>query len=278
MADRRRRLLVNHFEHATGEALRQAVSHDGGRVYPKIRIADALDIDRSGLARDEYSYAFKAHFDFVVADGDSCAAFAVEFDETHHDSDPNTIVRDALKNSICGKLEMPLLRIRGRHLEAAGHFPSLIGWLAELFFLERSFYAAQDRGEIPPDEPFIWFSVRGYDPFLSARVLIQNLYKTNLIKNPAPQEHRAYPSSGACSAVATVELNSGGFLVGHAHCFALGFSAVPSRDLAVELAVGALAEQWHNCVAGRAHPLNRDDLDTYCTRHLETETRRPTRA
>jgi hypothetical protein len=36
---------------------------------PKPRVADALPIERSRISDDLYSYALKAHFDFLVTDG-----------------------------------------------------------------------------------------------------------------------------------------------------------------------------------------------------------------
>lgn len=42
-------------------------------------MADVLQIEGSGVSNEEYGYALKAHFDFVVADLDSTAEFLVEF-------------------------------------------------------------------------------------------------------------------------------------------------------------------------------------------------------
>jgi hypothetical protein len=100
--DRRKPILVNIGEEATDTALQEAARQHGVRPHAKVRVADALDISRSGLSDDEYSYALKAHFDFVVAsEEDRKPHFAVEFDGPYHDNDPKAIARDAMKDSIC---------------------------------------------------------------------------------------------------------------------------------------------------------------------------------
>ncbi len=61
-----------------------------------MRLADSLHLKSSGVSNEEYSYALRARFDFVVARGDSTAAFAVEFDGPKHDIDQDFVRRDAL--------------------------------------------------------------------------------------------------------------------------------------------------------------------------------------
>jgi ADP-ribose pyrophosphatase YjhB (NUDIX family) len=61
--DRRRRILVNNAEALTDAALREAATDLGLRVDAKVRLADTVDIDRSGLSDDAYRYALRAHLD-----------------------------------------------------------------------------------------------------------------------------------------------------------------------------------------------------------------------
>jgi len=160
--DRRRPLLLNTGEVLTDAALRVAAEKHGARVFPKARMASVLKLDRSGLSDREFRYALQSELDFVIAEGDTGKpCFAVEFDEPHHRTDPVTIERDAMKNSICDRLGLPLLRIGAEFLQQRRQ-QALVGWLLEVYFLEREFYAAQERGEISPDEPFCYFSF--YEP------------------------------------------------------------------------------------------------------------------
>jgi hypothetical protein len=60
-SDRRKRLLVNEWEARTDAALAEAADRCGVWVFPKIRVADVLDLDQSGLSDETYRYGFKAH-------------------------------------------------------------------------------------------------------------------------------------------------------------------------------------------------------------------------
>jgi hypothetical protein len=100
--DRRKRVL-NRSEAATRKILSSAAEKNGAEVHAKMRVADVLDIDRSGLDSDLYGYALRAHFDFVVADATDKALFAVEFDGPHHGSDAKARTNDAKKNAISAR-------------------------------------------------------------------------------------------------------------------------------------------------------------------------------
>src|SRR2546422_8174441 len=76
----RRKTLINYHEAVTRKILRAAAEKNAAQVFTKLRIADVLSIDRSGLDDDTYAFALKAHFDFVVADENDLPLFAVEFD------------------------------------------------------------------------------------------------------------------------------------------------------------------------------------------------------
>jgi len=65
--DRRRKILANEYEVLTDKTLRETTSRCGVQVFTKVRMADSLDLASSGVSNKEYSYALRAHFDFVVA-------------------------------------------------------------------------------------------------------------------------------------------------------------------------------------------------------------------
>ena len=59
-----------------------------------------------------WRYALQGHFDFLLAyTTSSIRYFAVEFDRPSHMRNPDTIRRDAMKNTICQRLCLPLLRV-----------------------------------------------------------------------------------------------------------------------------------------------------------------------
>jgi Protein of unknown function (DUF2726) len=269
--DRRKRILVNQYEEATDSALRQVTSLWGARVCPKVRLADALAIEYSGLSDDEYSYALKAHFDFVVTRAkqkgtSEIVAFAVEFDGPKHDRHPDQILRDHSKNAICDKLGMPLLRIDGGYLNQVGRY-TLLGWLAHWWFLWEWFCKAQAQGVIPEDEMFDYSGffvrtpenrrvVRPYDPFEPYYTAVERLRipRRGSINHPLLTGYE--DADGYVVGCASVALPDGGRIVGKRRCRGFHFAPVATWDLAQELAVVDAAEQIKTYQGGKYYSAN----------------------
>jgi hypothetical protein len=270
--DRRRLILSNQYEAETHRVLEETAAKLGARVFPKVRIADAIDVSRSGLSGGEFQYALKAHFDIVVTDESSQTQFAVEYDGRGHETDPDTIRRDALKNSICDKLGFPLLRIGDEFFRKIGRF-TLLGWLAEVWFLDQAFTQAQERGEVPYDEVFDYSMILGfafrdqgrlvhiddleseeqvrllqkhmermvitrpYDPFIPSRAYIQRAYDTGACRRLSPEELHGTDPSGYSIAVAILPVSDDRYIIGHARVRSFRFPPVGPFELAGELAV-----------------------------------------
>src|SRR5260370_11392963 len=159
-----RRLLVNRYEEYTHTALEQAVGNEGGRVSPKVRLADIVNLDAicdsHGLTPSEFHTALQMSFDFLVTDDESAPLFAVEFDGPRH-HDPDVARRDRLKNRLCEKAGLQLLRIESEYLEPVGRFPTMVQWLPELPVLWGKIGQAPARSQIPPKEPFTTLTICG---------------------------------------------------------------------------------------------------------------------
>lgn len=92
------------------------------KVFPKVKLADVLEIRGSGLDAVHYEYAKMAHFDFVVVQ-DNFVKLAIEIDGPDHFLDEDTSLRDLKKNSICKHFGFELLRIDSGYLnEVGGYF------------------------------------------------------------------------------------------------------------------------------------------------------------
>ena len=180
--DRRKRIIANKYEAKVHDAIKAVAEKSNCVVYPKVRIADVLNIDRSGLNNQAYSYALKAHFDFLVADSESLPAFSVEFDGPTHET-PEGRRRDELKNDICESLGLPLLRITAAYLEEENETMSLLAWLTDLWFMSEAFLDAQESGTIPADEPF-GYAFSSFDYFRGHRTLVWAAHRDGRIKSP----------------------------------------------------------------------------------------------
>lgn len=152
--DRRKSLFVNDEEKTTNDILNEKCSMYNISIHPKVRLADVLNINNSGISDELYRYALQSHFDFVVYNHQYRGLFAVEVDEEYHKTDKAQITKDNYKNKICSKLEFPLLRINSNYLKKKYRTFSLLGWIIDYWFLREAFLEAQEYGSIPEDEIF----------------------------------------------------------------------------------------------------------------------------
>ena len=186
--------ILNRPEEDTYQVLLPACGDWGARVYPKVRLADVLPIEGSGIPDDSFSYALKSHFDFLAVDEKNLPLFAIEFDGPLHE-EATQAARDSLKDALCDRFELPLLRINSRYLEKKYRDLDLLSWFVQVWFLRKGFYEAQEKGAVPYDEdfdPFMFFSLPGYKQrfplWISApsNIAIQKLAKAGKLLSPAP--------------------------------------------------------------------------------------------
>jgi hypothetical protein len=154
IASLRRPILVNRYEQAVDAGLSAFCVRRGLRLFPKVRVADVLPISDELLSRAEESYGLKAHFDFVLADAHNRAELVVEFDGPSHWSDPKTIVRDEIKDAICRRHALPILRIGAGAFALLDDRRTLLEWILEVWSAYRNLSqawaeveAAEERGE-----------------------------------------------------------------------------------------------------------------------------------
>lgn len=146
--------IFNKYENITYERLNKVCKKVNTSVFPKVRLADIFSITDSGISNNDYSFALKSHFDFTVYDNNSfLPLFAVEFDGKYHKTETQKY-RDDIKNRLANRFDLPLLRINSRYLEAKYRNLDLLSWCVEVWFLAEAFYAAQEKGTVPYDEPF----------------------------------------------------------------------------------------------------------------------------
>ncbi|WP_310713403.1 DUF2726 domain-containing protein [Streptomyces lydicus] len=146
---------MNRYEAAADRILQQIAAEYGDRLLLKVGLVDAIDIDgMNGLTSRAKSYALRAHLDFLMVDtATGCGRFAVELDGRQHASDSQTRERDRLKDDICARADLPLLRIASDFARQVGRW-SVLSYLTEAFYRSEAFHKAQEGREIPFDEVF----------------------------------------------------------------------------------------------------------------------------
>ena len=242
--------IENKQEEITHEILNDIAKEYEARVFTKIRIADVLDIENSGISDKEYKYALMAHFDFVVSDYDSMPKFAVEFDGLQHKTDASAIRRDELKNGICRKFDLPLLRITSEYFEKIGKFPTILSWITELYFIREAFDIAQDKGKIPFDEPWMWFSVIGYDPVVRCRALIMNAYEKGLCCDVIKFICGRSKSSKSYATLSTLKIQNDKHIVNFGECLAINYFAIPASEISKEISDYNTYKKFENYLKG----------------------------
>jgi hypothetical protein len=143
--------LLNLPEAVSDQRLREVCNDFDAKVYAKVRVADVLPIENSWIDNDHYRYALQAHFDFVVTDSDDKPLFAVEFDGSGHSS-PEVQRRDQIKNSLCDRFALPLLRINRKYLTKAFSNWDLLRWFCTVFFVKKSWDEDVEEGRIPYED------------------------------------------------------------------------------------------------------------------------------
>lgn len=153
-----KKLNVNKNERKTFLKLKDILGEYNVYVCPKIRVADVFQIEKSGITNEQYSYALKAHFDYVAVDEEDNFLFAVEFDGGAH-ADPTQQKRDKIKNELCEKFNFPILRIDSYYFNKKLRNMDILTWCIEVWFAQKWFIEAQENGEFSYDEPFMPMSI-----------------------------------------------------------------------------------------------------------------------
>ena len=178
--------IVNRQEEVAYRELQDLAAQYGYDVHVKIRLADVLRTEGSGIEGGLYGFVLQSHFDFLVCDEGQDPLFAVEFDGPTH-REPVQQARDAKKDELCARFDLPLLRINTNHLLKKYNKASLLQWIISAWELQKAFDAAQAQGQIPAEEDFdpvmLWHSGKSLEEIhphwiaLRPRLHIEKLHK-----------------------------------------------------------------------------------------------------
>ncbi len=253
----RRKKLLNSPEARTLTMLHSAAERNRCRVFPKVRVADVLNIDGSGIPNALYTYALSSHFDFVAVDADSCPLFAVEFDGPHHAEAPRARVNDLKKNALSEKFGFPLARVRDEHIFEKARGLDYLTWLVELYFAQQDIYNAYLDGTIPPSEyvdPFMFIShpaVPGAFPLwisMDERVRLRAFCEAGISAAPVPMSFAGDGDNGS-TVLMVLPVRGGRFLVEYASIYVYGFGTTAS-EVADEIAVVNMAHRLQRYADG----------------------------
>lgn len=207
--------VLNLHEEAVSQRLKAICDEHGASVYAKLRVTDVLRIENSGISNEEYAYALKSHFDFLVTNSEHDPLFAVEFDGPSHDSFDQA-ARDIIKNRLCERFGLPLLRVRSAHLLRRYDGWDLLSWIVDVWFLQQEADRMYTNGELPYDfdfDPALIISSSNrkrrfpYWLGLDAQLKIQALQKKGVILDMVPSIYHGVDDSETHRALAFLRID-----------------------------------------------------------------------
>ena len=151
--------LLNKYEEIVFGRLKFISEANDAHVFAKVRVADVLPLDKSGVSNDLFGYGLKSHFDFTITSSTYNPLFAVEFDGPLHQQSKTQMQRDEKKNLLAKNFGFPLLRINSRYINRIYRGLDLLTYFIEVWFLSEAFDKAQAEGQIPCDESFDSMSI-----------------------------------------------------------------------------------------------------------------------
>ncbi len=146
--------LLNRSEEAVLRELQDIASGNGMRVFVKPHLSDVIQKGNTHLTNREFDFYTRSHCDFVLTDADARPLMIVEYDGPLHQSSAKQQERDAIKNELCRRAGIGLLRINDRYVTKLYRGMSVLRWIVEVTELAKAFYEWQEKGHIPWDEPF----------------------------------------------------------------------------------------------------------------------------
>jgi hypothetical protein len=269
-------LLLNGGEVAVHTALEDALRTHGLHLDTKVRVGSMLPIDGSGIDKEDFSYALRAEFDFVVSKGSTRKPeFVVEFDGERHLHDPATIARDRRKERLCTRFEVPLLRIGSEALNKARK-ETILAWLIDVYYVHEAFERQQAAGYIPADEPFLHFTVFDLSPDggfgqsvaldHEARIQMHAAYDDGVCARDVPDELTVDiwdPDTRPelVESFALLEVDADNFIVGHSTVRNFQrFGGISASQLATDLAVAIAGRRLALYRKGRFQPMSREGV------------------
>jgi hypothetical protein len=260
--------LLNRYEEVTYDALNRLCKISGAKVFTKVRVADVIKLEGSGVSAEHFGYGLRSHFDFVVVDSDYQPLFSVEFDGPLHKTSGVQMQRDRLKNELCDHCHHGLLRINSNYLSKTYRGLDLLTYFVDAWFLEQAFDEAQRSGLIPYDEffdmTFIYSdgsqSGRKWPYWLSLDIQhsLQKLHSAGAIGQRAASYHVGKDGDGAYRCLSWLVFDASHVVSVSTGMRAQRFPAVCKSELVSMLAMFDLYSRVEDVIRGdRTHLLDR---------------------
>jgi hypothetical protein len=144
----------------TGEARTFAIAEEvskatGTRAFAKVRIADVITIQNSGIPDDFYKYALSGHFDVLVYK-EEIPYLAIEFDGSGHSTK-----NDEKKERLCNLFELPMVRVGPQRINAVAFEDTAIAFFIWQLHCVDAFLEEYGNDPYEIYDPLFFISVPG---------------------------------------------------------------------------------------------------------------------
>jgi hypothetical protein len=258
--------LLTPAERQAKAVLEEIFAHRGSLILPGFKVSQVIRRRPPGLSGEQWSYATRAHFDFVVCDaGTYIPDFAIELDDTSHRR-PDTRRRDRMKDAVCEAVGLDLLRIDSGALDRGPRGRRLVEYLIDAREYFRAFGEAQERGDVPPDEIGDYRLIVGQGGFVNdlagpARVRALEAFQAGSVEGQIIDSFHFRWKDGWAEAWAWLKVRGDFYLFERARLRSYHFRCgIGPENLAEDLAASAVGDQLPRLGNGEPVLVRQDDM------------------
>jgi hypothetical protein len=266
--------LLTPNERRAKTVLDEIFEHKGSLILPGFKLSQVIRRRPPGVSSEQWTYATRAHFDFVVCDSDTCVPdFAVELDDASH----RTVYarrRDRMKDTLCEAANFELLRIDSLALDRGPRGRRLVEYLIEAREYMLAFGEAQDRGYVPSDEVGDFRLVLGPGGFVNdfaapARMRARRMLQAGNVEGHAIDSMHFGWKNGWSEAWAWLHIHADFYVFEQVRLRSYRFRCgIGAGELADDLAVAAVGEQLPRLGSNAPILVRRDDMTRQVARLL----------
>jgi hypothetical protein len=141
-------------ERSTSEVLRKYFHGRPYVVLKDVALNQVLEPEARELPSEEFQFYSRASLDFLVCHDDRDGTFelAVEYDGQYHE-DPRQSRRDEIKNDLCARAGLPLIRIGGDAVCLRGE-TTILEFILDQYFGEKAVAAMRDAGKLSSEDEY----------------------------------------------------------------------------------------------------------------------------
>lgn len=141
-------------EAGTAGALRRYFRGKPYVVLKDVALNQVLEVERGELTSEEFSYYRSASLDFLICRDDDSQSFelALEFDSELHDT-PSQAHKDSIKNRLCIRAALPLLRVSSDNIILRRHTP-ILDYILNAYFGEKAISELRAMGKVSQEEEY----------------------------------------------------------------------------------------------------------------------------